>query len=341
MKGCRQIRGMLAASLYEALPENEADMLERHLAVCTACRAEQAALRQLAEDIPAEPAVFQGDLLPALREQRRQATRPRVRLAWLAPASVFAVAALALVVFLPGLHQPSGNTEITGQDTPSPLARTLDHAAALETDGDLTAARHAIETALASAPEDTHAGEAWLALARVQYGLGHYEEALAAYETTRADHPEAWRTSTPGAKLRFDLLADTRDEGFAPLVTLERARRKGAGAFDELEHIVARRPESMVANEALATMCAAVRASAVEGSTVEGSAVALLEEVRERCSDPTALARVDLEMGHAYWRDLDDPVRAREHFTLAAEAGNEALAGLAHQALAALEKPAR
>ncbi len=257
-------------------------------------------------------------------------------MARLAPALVLAVVAIVLGAVYGPRFMPGAGPSGVGQPAPlSAFARMLDRAETLEREGNLVAARDRLEEALESTPDDARAGEAWLTLARVQYALGHYGDALHAYETTRAEHEDAWRNCSPETKVRYDLLADTRDEAFEPLVALERARRKGGDAFGELEGIVARRPESMVAREALAAMCAAVREP-----DETPSRVALLESVRERCSDPTALARVNLELGHAYWRDMDDPGRARSHFTAAAKVDNKVLARLANEALTALDTSA-
>jgi anti-sigma factor RsiW len=101
MMTCLEARARLAALLYGDLPAEEAEAVRKHLAGCSACLAEQAALRRirrLLDEAPAPPEVHVD--VPRLLEEAA-ARRARVRRRWRRAAGGVAVAAaILLVLFL-------------------------------------------------------------------------------------------------------------------------------------------------------------------------------------------------------------------------------------------------
>jgi anti-sigma factor RsiW len=124
MNDCTRTREALPALLYGDLPAHEEPALLQHLALCPACRAEQAALRRAREALDILPApTVQVDLPALYREaERRQETRLR-RWRRLATAAV-AVAAALLAVFVLRLQVHLGPSQITvSWGAPRPAAQ--------------------------------------------------------------------------------------------------------------------------------------------------------------------------------------------------------------------------
>lgn len=301
MRKCRELRGVMAASLYEPLSAEEQTVLDTHLERCAACRAELAGLEGLKASIPATAAAYEGDLLPAVREALR--TRPATM--WRRWVFGISMALFAVVVggvalnLAPGEATPPSDLVAEA----SPVDQVLTEAARLVEERDLAEAQRYLQAQLARIGREAGAGRAGLMLADVRFDLGSYAASLEAYHQVRGADPEAWEASTDGAKRRFELLSEAQPEDFEPLLALERAR---LGGFTDLEQVAARWPGRLVAGEAVAAMCAL---QAEEGQA-PGNRVALLRSVAERCREPRALARVQLDLGNAY-RDQNDLQRAR------------------------------
>jgi hypothetical protein len=103
--------------------------------------------------------------------------------------------------------------------------------------------------------------------------------------------------------------------------------------FRMLEEVMAGNPGTHVARLALAKMEALLMSEA-EGTVPE---VALLEAVRARCTNPIALAQVNLHLGDKYCDELNDAQRARQLYLEAAQGGSPELAVIASTALARLD----
>lgn len=330
MMGCRKIRGLMAASLYEALDANEQSILDEHLARCGACQSQAEQLRGLRDRVPADPVPFGGDLLPVLRQ--RLAEEAPVSRAWRRWAVPMAACALVLVTAV--FFRPSSTLTPTEPIVASALESSITNADALLSKRDYTGALRVLQDALKSCPEDKKAGEAQLRLADIEFSeLQRYAEAYTGYETLRVKYPEVWKAAPALVKDRFDLLSEARAKGFEPLYALNAARNTTGDSFRELEKVVAHYPGTMVAGLAVTAMRETVGSERGESGVMQAAA---LETVRECCTDPIAVAQVNLALGDMYWRELHDRQRAREVYGKAAQSEHAGLAGMALLALAEL-----
>jgi hypothetical protein len=101
---CTAIRDVLPALLYDDLPPDEAARLHKHLAGCSACKAEYEALRRLRQGLDRLPAPgVQVDLARLYREAVRF-QEGRLRRWRRAAAVMVAAAALVLLAFLLNLE---------------------------------------------------------------------------------------------------------------------------------------------------------------------------------------------------------------------------------------------
>ena len=336
---CKTYRGDLAAALYEPLEAEAQARLDAHLAQCAACRAEDQALRAFVDAIPSNGAAFEGDLLPALREELRHTAPGTRRFAWgiLAPVTV-AVAAAVVAVFtlLAPEEPPAPSRQITLSppvDLAVPARAIAGAARTLAASNNFVAAQGLLTNALEN--EVPAAGTLRLALADIEFEHGQrYAEAYGAYQTLKRDFPAVWAASPAETKDRFDLLSEVRGDNFDPLYRLDAVH-----TFEQLEKILALSPErQMLASLAVARMAEIIQA---EGAPDTGIRVAALEAVRARCTEPLAVAQLSIALGDVYWKELKDPLRARPHYEEAASATHLALAQRAEAALSELDALAR
>jgi tetratricopeptide (TPR) repeat protein len=332
MFGCRKYQSWIAAALYEPLDEAEQSQLDCHLAACPRCRAEASALGALRLAIPSEPVVFTGDLLPALRA--RIAEGAPSAFPWRRFAAV--MASLLVVAAVTGVwlgRQGSASVEprMAATASDSALSPMLAKADALIAQHDYASALQTLNAALKRYPNDSKAGDAALRVADLQFAsLQRYADAYAAYQTVRSRYPEAWRTSPGAVKDRFDLLAENHGENFAALHALDAARDNSADPVGQLEKVVAHYPGRLVAWQAVNSMREKVCGARDGGGDIKAAA---LESVRARCSDPVAVAHINVELGDTYWHEMHDPGRARVVYYEALQSGHGDLAGLARVAL--------
>jgi Putative zinc-finger len=96
---CTQIRAALPALVYDDLPPEQAAALREHLAACPACRAEEAALRQVSAqlNVLSTPPIHVD--LARLYQEASQLQQRRLR-RWRRIAVVFSAAAAALLLIL-------------------------------------------------------------------------------------------------------------------------------------------------------------------------------------------------------------------------------------------------
>ena len=101
MTNCRNMETLIASSLYESLDAADQSALDAHLAACAACRAEHAELQAMVGAMPTGRAVFEGDLLPAIREELRRGTPPGWLNGWMRYlAGSFVALGVGLSVFV-------------------------------------------------------------------------------------------------------------------------------------------------------------------------------------------------------------------------------------------------
>ena len=341
---CKTYRGDLAAALYEPLEAEAQARLDAHLAQCAACRAEDQALRAFVDAIPSNGAAFEGDLLPALREELRHTAPGTRRFAWgiLAPvtvavaAAVVAVVVVALTLMAPHQEDSAAPGHIAVSqpvDVAAPARAIAGAARTLAASNNFVAAQGLLTNALEN--EVPAAGTLRLALADIEFEHGQrYAEAYGAYQTLKRDFPAVWAASPAETKDRFDLLSEVRGDNFDPLYRLDAVH-----TFEQLEKILALSPErQMLASLAVARMAEIIQA---EGAPDTGIRVAALEAVRARCTEPLAVAQLSIALGDVYWKELKDPLRARSHYEEAASATHLALAQRAEAALSELDALAR
>jgi len=335
MRGCRKVRGAIAASLYEPLHEDEQALLERHLGACPACRAEAEAMRAMVSAIPRRAEALEADLLPALRQQLADASAWR----WSVPvgfaralapvAACLLLVSLAAYVLGPGRFEDREAVVVVA----TPLEEALVEARHLARN-DFMGALSVLHEALAQHAEDPRAGEAQLLLAQLEFAHGQrYAEAYAAYETLRNRYWDTWEQS-PDSVERFNLLDETRAQNFEGLYALDAARHSSADALAQLEMLVASNPETLLGARAVAAMCEVV-CGEITGDWVLKAAA--LEEVRAVCSNPTAVAQLNLTLGNTYWRELKDAARARPFYSEVADSAHPLLASVAQQRLVELD----
>lgn len=325
----QRIEGLMAASLYEPLSAEEQAEMEAYLAKHPDAAGELAALRSFTESIPTSNPVFEGDLWPALQAQLD--SPPRRSLWWRPLMPVALCAAVLTLIVSPWVFSKPPVTSTPPSHTPSPMEVALAQAQT-QAPQDFAGAVAALGKALQTYPNDPLAGEAQLSLAALEFGHGQrYAQAYEAYERARQRYPEAWGRH-PEQVAQFNLLDETRDMNFEPLRQLDAAANGGDRAFEHLEQVIARYPGSLVAMHAVDTLCRdAAR------NTPGLSAIAAIEQVRECCSDPVAVAQVTMALGDVSWNDLHDAARARAAYGVVKEKGPMALAQLAEEGLVAID----
>ena len=324
MSKCRSVEGLLAVSVYEALDPRDARILDAHLQGCEACRREFEALRTMVAVVPREPVEFTGNLLPALREEiRRRPGRVRV-FGWWGFGGAMAVQAPDMPASRYATVQPA-----------SPMVEAMALASERMDSANYNGAYQVLKKAVQEHPEDAMAGDAQMVLADLAYShLYRYADAYQGYETLRMAYNDTF-TAAPENTERLALLAEAREVNFASLEALEAARRAGPNSFDRLEAVIGRYPAQMVASLAAEEMARLV-ASDIADTGVGPSDVLAMEQARDRCTDPVAVARLNLELAETYMTELHNGGQACTLFQQVLDSGNPALAQLAHDTVARL-----
>ena len=356
MFGCTKMQGLLAASLYEPLNESDQATLDTHLTGCAACREESARLEAFTKvcssgvvppEVPAELGMRIRARIVIEREMIERRNRWR-RLGWRFTFACGMAAAAYLFIFTPISPFVGGGKSApttVAQPTPSvlesqnPTMAMLAKAEELRTDHKFTEAYRMLKDLVEKNGSDPSLGEAQAALADIAFSdLKWYPEAQAAYDKLAANYPTVFSGNIQHVARR-DMLAESSAKEFAPLYALDAARRQsGSDRFAQLEHVVSLYPATFVASLAAEDMC---RNIAKDASVSTGNRLAALETVRGRCSDPIAVAQLNLEIGNVYWNQLQNPARALEHFDLATKSGNATLARLATDRRVAVQTASR
>lgn len=332
MLRCRTMRGRMAAAAYGDLDGRDREALDRHLAACPRCRAEAEALARLVARIPVtrpEPGI---DLVRAARRRIDEAEARRAVPAWRWAAGALAAAllivgAIALFQGLPPRPEPG---PLAGA---SPLRGALDDARHLLAAGNYTAAYDTLSEAVRAHREDPGAGEAQLMLAELAFQRHWYDKAHAAYRDLMAGYHDTVQASPRRDDIvrTWNLLDEGHATQYAQLYGLDQARRNPAGAFEAYEDIVAQNPNTEAAYEAMRGMVALLDTGAAPDQPE--SVLAAMQAVRDKCKNPIAIAKLDYEIGHRAWRDLNDIGLARESFEKAAASSDRVLARRAKESL--------
>lgn len=343
---CRKMRGLIAASVYETLPDRDEGRLRNHLAFCSSCRELAEVLTRTVRQIPSESPTLGYNLLPTIRERIEERTyapwqRPvRLGLAAMACCLAIFVALQGFRGFAPQSSVPAKSGIADSDRDVSAMESALVAAAKQARDKQFTAAYKLLSDALDHDPKDANAGKAQDRLADIAFSdLGWYPQAYAAYEKLARDYPETLRASQE-AVWRRNLLAEAREKDFAALYAIEAAARGGADAFGKLEQVVCSNPGTFTASHASERMASLVLndTPVPEGENPHLFAMA---KAREKCSQPVASVQFTLEMGLICWQELNETGRARDLFNEAANDAHTVLAQreFARQSLAQLAQP--
>ncbi len=327
MNSCRDMEGLIAASLYEPLEPAEEQRLQAHLASCTTCAEEHGQLLSLVAAIPNEPAVFTGDLRPILRENLARERRHTAWSFWLGRFLVTTAFLMCSGGFY--LYLTDGTIDKPTDVVASHFDQTLSDVQALVQSGDTVAARNRLEASLAEVTDSAEKGKLQLEMADLEYGgFARYEMSYNIYKEVRADYPDVWAASSGATKERFDLLTEARDAQFQPLYDMDAAVAQGEQGIGTLEKIMAKYPGRTLASEALTTMA----------SLVEGEGLGRLENLKAHCTNPIAVAQLDIRLGEGYWKEQHDPDRGRALLEGVASGPHEIPAKMANETLARLEQ---
>ncbi len=361
---CRKMRGLIAASVYGDLTHDEQLTLDGHLASCPACRNEAAAFVRMASAIPVKAVELDHDLVSAVRRRLYESeSSSSVRVAWRFAAPLGAAAALFVIIsyvamthfppqsdqwrqadasgdkglqpLVQPLAQPLVQPVVLQADDVSPVQCALTEADRLARYHDYTNAYRALKQSVEESPDDPLAGDAQLRRADIAFSLLRwYPEACEDYELLADRYPAVFVNSVESIRRR-DLLAEARERDYASLHALDAALRSNDNQFAQLERVIARYPGTFVASSAAEDMA---RLTAVEDAAAgEASArLAAMERARDRCTNVIAKRQLNLEVGHIYQREMNDPAKAVECYNEVIENDNAVLAQLAKQSLAEL-----
>lgn len=329
MSKCRDMQGTMAAALYEPLETAEQAALDQHLATCANCHAEYIQLQAMHQVLPAEEIPFEGNLLPALREElRNQPAAPSARNLWLAGL----MAASAIVCFggLYAVLSQSAPVDDLAYTPPAPTERILADAHQKVAADDITGAIALLKDARDSAEDHAMAGRLQLEIANIEFDVFHrYREAYDNYRLLQEEYVQAWTMSDAQIKERFDLLAEAQENNFEALYQIDNARNQGEAGLPILEQLMARYPGRTVAREALGAMVA----------MVNDEGISALEKVKQHCTNPVTVAQLDVHLGERYCTERLNPTLGRQLLQDVATGEHEVPAKMAQDVLARLEKP--
>jgi hypothetical protein len=246
-------------------------------------------------------------------------------------------------VFTYGGGAPWGGASFNANPSPSlsalaPIATLpslLEEADVHAANKDWQSARLALESFIAEHPGEDLAAQAQLKLADLHFTRLHqYPQAYAAYEQLRENFPQTF-AGNPVNIDRFNLLAEAKAQNYEPLYLLDEARDSGADAFQKLEGLIAQQPNTFLASLAVDSMRDYI---AVPKSMSDSAQVVALEAVRERCSNPVAVAQVNLSLARIYAGELGEVNTARDLYQSVANNGPDVLAQSARSALEEMAK---
>lgn len=335
--------GLAAQSLYETLAPADQARLDKALASSPDLAAELAAWRRVVESVPADaPAPLPSiDLLPALQARLAAEIAPRPAVS-AAPwrVAVFGGGCLAaLALFGALLYRPAMNDGAPGQANVAQadaVGAAFAEAAALADGGDYAGAYGALRAAVDNHPESPLRAEAVLRMADLAFGdLQRYDLALEDYRAFRDGYSAEYvmHPDRNTVRERLEVLEETRDAAFAPLYRMAGAARRGESALGELEAVMAAHPAMYVADLAAETMASILAPEAAPGSPEFVQAMA---SAKDRCTNPAALAQLELSIGRYYLDTLAQEAEAVPHLEAAAESGEIAVAKAAQSTLARL-----
>lgn len=346
MAGRRKREALLGGALGDEPNPTEQARLARLLAESPESQAELERLRAFLAGLPADSPGPPFDLLPGVRA--RMAEPPvYARRDWRMAGAVGLCAAASLLVLAPMVLPERPETVRASVEEPAAAVQapggpqSLSMAGALLFEQRYAEAYDLLADAVARFPEEPFAAQAQQQLANLDFAeFQRYDKAYEGYQRLRTRYPGQFAADPENAN-RLDLLDEAKRYEFASLSEFEAARSRRTGRVQALEQVLARYASS----HELAPLVAEEMADALiaDGAVDAGDGpmrVRALELARNRCADPLAAARLDLEIGKAYLRDEGDAGAARRHGERVLSTGDPELVELARGFLSSFETPA-
>ncbi len=346
MMGCRRIKGMIAASVYDDLSENESRELDSHLAKCPKCSAELEELSSLSGELStalSEDAPLDRDMLPAIRARLNESKPPRA----LFPRRLVLVGGMCLVLltlFVGEMGERGANvreiteTRASSTEDASALQLALNEADILvDESGDFIRAYMNLREALNANPHAEKAGEVQMRKADLAFShIRLYAQAYDDYALLARDYPELYRQSRK-AKDRLNMLAEAKEVAYVSLELLDAAKRSADGDYASLEKVIVKYPGTFVASVAAGEMAQRVALELELSGNGSATFVDTLRTAQAKCSDPVAVAQLNIEIGLAFWNKSRDFTNASAALNEASKSGNERVARLAKATLAEIK----
>ncbi|GMW02740.1 MAG: hypothetical protein AMXMBFR84_38760 [Candidatus Hydrogenedentota bacterium] len=323
--------------------------LERALTSDPDLQTEAEDLARLLRAIPKTQPVLEIDLLPLVKarlaaesvSQPVRAWRPMLK--W-APVGALCAAALAVVL---GLSlkpaAPMGGavaTMETAGQTPVELA--LADVRSLLERREMGPAYERAMAVVNDHPTDPRSGEAAMIAADLAFDMQRYDDAYAIYTKVRADytpvldaHPD-WEKRVAN---RRDVLAEAKKTSYDSLYAFELAKRNRSNPIGGFEEVIAKYPDTLVASLATESIGLAILEEQGLDPNKPEDRVLAMKSARDRCTNPVAVASLELEIGLAYINDFQDATAAKAHITTASE--NPMLVQRVQSAMARLQSTAR
>jgi hypothetical protein len=346
MAGKRGREALLGGALGGDPDPGEQARLANLLAQSPESRAELERLQAFLADLPADAPEPPFDLLPGVRARLAESPAHAWR-DWRLAGAVGLCAAASLLVLAPMVlpERPEAATASVGEPAAPVRApggeQSLSMASVLLYEQRYAEAYDLLADAVTRFPEEPFAARAQQQLAELDFAeFQRYDKAYDGYQTLRSRYPGQFAADPENAN-RLDLLDEARRYEFASLNEFDAARTRRTGRLEALEQVLARYASShelapLVAEEMADALIAGGAVDAADGPM----RVRALELARNRCGDPLAAARLDLEIGKAYLRDEGDARAARQHGERVLSTGDPELVELARGFLSSFDTPA-
>jgi hypothetical protein len=346
----RKIQGLLAASLYEPLTADEQKQLDRALAESPGLRADADVLRQLVETVPDQSPELNVDLLPSLHERLANDAIGRSRpaggraLVWASVCALTFLAGGALLFWTNQASAPGApsNAGVTSSTQPTLLAQAIIEADLLVGERKPVVAYDMLVAGVKAQPDDPLVAEAQVRIADLAFDLELYAQSLEVHNLLVAQPYSRVLDDSPVLKKRIvqrrDLLAEAAARDFKPLYDLNLAMQDRGKELETLERVIGDYPQLLVADLAAENM-GHFLADETEYSDTRVAYLEGMKAARARCSDPSAIALLDLKIGDLYRDDFNNIPAAVTQYRRASE--NPIFAKRAGDALGSLPQVTR
>ena len=343
---CWRMRGLLASSAYGENTEAETKRLEKHLAACESCRKQADQFQRIAGGFQEKMPVLDTDLAPLLQKRiQHEKMTPvlsgaRFRLHWTPLATTTVLAMVIGAAFYFQSHRLVDTAQTAHNTISSPVQRAMHSAEQLAQKHEYAKAYQVLKTAVEQYPDlpDTALAQrqrAELAFTKLRW----YPEAYADYELLATRYYDGAFKNSPESIQRREILAEALALNFASLKALDGALQSQTDTFASLENVIGQYPGTYVAS--LAAEQLAIQSLSGTDANSPQNRLAAMQQARDRCKNPVAVAQLDMELGHIYARELNDTAKARVLYDTVKQSGNTSLARLADHSLQALNQSPR